>query len=108
MVAPEGATLGPPLAAVTVPPTHVVALEAGGAFTRFTGYGSVNAAPVTAVVFGLVSVIVSTEVSLVPIEAGVKLFATESAVATTSVSLAAAVLEPALVVVSAPAPMVLV
>ena len=61
-----------------------------------------KAAPVTAVAFGLVSVMVSTLASLVPIEAGANAFATVSAPSTVSVALAAAVLAPALVVVSAP------
>ena len=38
-----------------------------------------KAAPVTAIAFGLVSVMVSTDVSLVPIEDGVNAFATPSA-----------------------------
>src|SRR6266849_3195130 len=66
-VAPESATLVPLLAAVTVPPAQVVAPLALAVFTRFAGYVSVNAAPVTAVAFGLVSVIVSTEVAFAAI-----------------------------------------
>ena len=62
------ATLPPPLAAVTLPPAHVVAPLALAVLTRFAGYVSVNAAPVTADAFGLVSVMVSTLVSPVPIE----------------------------------------
>ena len=101
-MAPESTRLVPLSAAVTVPPAQVVAPEAEAVFTRPTGYVSVNAAPVTAVVFGFVSVIVRTLVSLVPIEAGVKDLATVSWLATTSVSLAAPVLDPAFVVVSEP------
>src|SRR5438128_11555664 len=100
--------LPPPLAAVTVPPAHVVAPDADAALTRFAGYVSVSAAPVTAVAFGLVSVIVSTLVSFVPIELGVNAFATVSPARTLSVALAAAVLTPAFVVVSPPAASVLV
>ncbi len=106
-VPPESATLAPPLAAVTTPP-HVVAPLALAVFTRPAGYVSVNAAPVIAVAFGLVSVMVSTDALLVPIEAGVNDFATESAVATVSVSLADAVFAPPFAVVSAPAAIVLV
>ena len=68
---------------------------------------SVNAAPLTAVVFGLVSVIVSTLVSLVPIEPGVNVFATLSPVRTVSDALAAAVFAPALPVVRVPIAMLL-
>ena len=62
-----------------------------------------KAAPVTAVAFGFVSVMVRTLVSFVPIEAGEKAFAAVSPERTVSVELAAAVLEPALPVVMAPA-----
>ena len=61
MVPPESATLVPLLAAVTVPAPQVVAPEGDAVFTRPAGYVSVNAAPVTAVAFGLVSVMVSTD-----------------------------------------------
>ena len=67
-----------------------------------------NAAFVTAVAFGLVSVMVITLASLVPTEAGAKALATVMAEATVSVSLAEAVLAPALVLVTAPAASVLV
>ena len=67
-----------------------------------------NAAPVTAAELGLVSVMVRTLGSLVPIEDGAKPFETDSEAAITSVSLAAARLAPALVVVSAPIGNVLV
>ena len=66
-----------------------------------------KAAPVAAVAFGFVSVIVSTLVSLVPIEAGVNDLATVSAFNTVRLALAAAVLAPAFVVVSAPEAIVL-
>src|SRR5438270_453769 len=106
MVAPESATLPPPLAAVTEPP-QVVAPSALAVFTRFAGYVSVNAAPVIGVVFGFVSVIVRTLGSLVPMETGANAFATVSALSTVRLALAAAVLAPAFVVVSAPAAIVL-
>src|SRR5476649_2339991 len=61
-----------------------------------------------AVALGLLSLMLSTDASLVPTEAGANALATASAVATVSVSLAAALLAPALVVVSAPAAIVLV
>jgi hypothetical protein len=67
----------------------------------------VKAAPVTAVAFGLVSVMVSVEVPPVPMVASAKAFVAERPASTSSVALAAAVLEPALVVVSPPAAMVL-
>ena len=91
-------------AAVTVgAPPQVVAPLALAVFTKFAGYVSVKAAPVAAVAFGFVSVIVSTLVSLVPIEPGVKDLATVSAFRTVRLAFAAAVLAPAFVVVSAPA-----
>ena len=61
-----------------------------------------NAAPVTAVALGFVSVTVSTLVPLMPITFGVKDFATVMPESTVSVALAAAVLEPALVDVTPP------
>ena len=107
-VAPESATLPPPFAAVTVaPPPQVVAPLALAVLTRFAGYVSVNAAPVTAVAFALVSVMVSTLVSFVPIELAEKDFAAVSGESTVNVADAAAVFEPALPEVTAPAPMVL-
>jgi hypothetical protein len=63
---------------------------------------------VTALAFGFVSVMVSSEASPVAIEPGLKDFATARPSATLSVSLAATVLVPALVLVSAPAASVLV
>ena len=60
-----------------------------------------NAAPVMADAFGLVSVMVSTEATPVPTAAGVKLFATAGWPSTVRVELAPAE-EPALVVVTAP------
>ena len=49
IVAPESATVPPAAAAVTVPLAQVVDAFGVAAFTRFAGYGSVNAAPVIAV-----------------------------------------------------------
>jgi hypothetical protein len=69
---------------------------------------SVNAAPVTTVPLGLVSVMVRTLVAPLPIDDGVKPLETASVLETISVSEAAAVLEPALAVVSAPTASVLV
>ncbi len=106
-VPPESATLIPLFAAVTVPPAHVVAPLALAVFTRLAGYVSVKAAPVAAVAFGFVSVIVRTDTSVVPIEAGVNDLATVSAFNTVRLALAAAVLAPAFVVVSAPEAIVL-
>ncbi len=45
-------------------------------FTRPAGYVSMKAAPVIAAVFGFVSVIVITLVSLMPTDAGEKAFVT--------------------------------
>ena len=67
-----------------------------------------NAAPVTALAFGLVSVRVRTEGSPVAIELGLNALATPRPSATFKVSVAATVLAPALVLVSAPAASVLV
>jgi len=107
IVAPDSATLLPLFAPVTVPP-HVVAALALAVFTRLAGYASLKAALVAAAPFGFVSVIVITLVSLVPMVAGANAFATVSALATVSVSLAAAALDAALVVVTAPAAIVFV
>src|SRR5258705_111453 len=73
---PGRATLLPPLAAVTVPAPHVVAPAGVAVLRRPAGYVSVNAAPVMAEAFGLVSVMVSTEATPVPTAAGVNDFAT--------------------------------
>ena len=97
----------PLFAAVTVPPAQVVAPLAAALLTRFAGYVSVNAAPVTAVAFGLVSVMMRTLVSLVPIELGANAFATVSPPRTLRVAFAAAVLAPAFAVSTAPAAIVL-
>src|SRR5258706_550891 len=101
MVAPESATLPAPLTAVTAPPAHVVAPEAGAPLTRPAGYVSVNAAPVIAAAFALLSVMVSTEVPAMPIEAGANALAIVGCRRTVSVeeALGAA---PALVVVTLP------
>ena len=101
MVPVASATLAPPLAAVTAPPAHVVAPEAGVAFTRPAGYVSVNAAPVIAAALGLVSVIVSVEVTPTPTVAGAKAFAIVGCRRTVSVEDALAAV-PALVVVTLP------
>ena len=87
--AAESDTLPPPLAAVTVPPGHVVAPEAGFAFTRPNGYVSRNAAPVRATALVLPSVIVRTDVPLVPIAAGANAFVIVGWLRTVSVALAA-------------------
>ena len=96
----------PPAAAVTVPlqPAPLIAAAGAAVFTRPPGYASVNAAPVTATPFGLVSVIFTTEVSPVPIEPGVKaLPAVIGAAPLTTPSVAIeAVPVPALVVVTGP------
>jgi len=63
----------------------------------------VNAAAVIAVVFGFVSVIVSTLVSLVPIEAGENTLVAVTSFSTVKVELPAVVFEPAFVVVRPPA-----
>ena len=57
----------PLFAAVTMPAAQVVAALAEAVFTSPAGYASLNATPVTAVEFGLVSVIVRRLVSVVPI-----------------------------------------
>ncbi len=101
-VPPESTRLVPPLAAVTVPPTQLVAGEADAVFTIPAGYVSVKAAPVTAVPLPLLSVIVSTDVLPVPIAAGVNDLLAPSEPNTESEELAAVVLEPALVLVTAP------
>src|SRR5450432_338228 len=102
-VPPESARLVPALAPVTTPAAQVVAGLGVAVFTRPAGYVSVNAAPVTAVAFGFVSVTVSTLVAFTPMDAGVKDLATVSALLTESVALAATRLAPALPVVSPPA-----
>ena len=106
-VPPASTTLAPLLAAVTVPPAHVVAPPAAAVLTRFAGYVSVNAAPVTAVALEFVSVIVSTDVPLMPTTAGANALATPRPASTVSDALAAATLSDALAVVSAPAAMLL-
>src|SRR5258706_7868432 len=101
MVAPESATLPAPLTAVTAPPAHVVAPEAGAPLTRPAGYVSVNAAPVIAAAFALLSVMVSTEVPAMPIEAGANALATVGCRRTVRVDDALGAV-PALVVVTLP------
>src|ERR1700674_2149300 len=101
IVAPESATLGPLLAAVTVPPTHVVVPFGVAVLVRFAGYVSVNAAPVIALAFGLVSVMVSVEATLTPTADGLKAFAIAGGPSTVSVAEAPATV-PAFVVVTLP------
>ena len=101
IVAPDNATVPPPLAAVTVPPAHVVEPAGVAVFTRFTGYVSVKAAPVIAVVFALERVIVSTEATFGATLAGAKDFASVGCASTLSVAVAAA-LVPTFAVVTLP------
>ena len=101
-VAPESARLLPPLAAVTVAPTQVLAPDADAVFARPAGYVSVNVTPVTSVALPLVRVIVSTDVPLVPIAAGAKPFATPRPARTVRFALAAAADAPAFVVTTPP------
>jgi hypothetical protein len=68
----------------------------------------VKATPVTAAALLLASVIVIVLASLRPTEAGLKVLVAVSSASTVSVSLALAVLEPALVAVTDPAPRVFV
>ncbi len=98
---PAIARLAPPLAAVIVPPVHVVAALVVAAFTRPAGYVSVNATPVMADVFALVSVTVSVEVAPVVIGLAEKALATDGWLRTFNVPVAAAAL-PAFVVEMAP------
>src|SRR6185503_20688881 len=86
MVAPESATEVPALAAVTVPPAHVVAPAGVAVFTRPAGYVSVKAAPVIAVAFGLVRVIVSTEAAFGATDAGANALAMVGRASTVSVA----------------------
>ncbi len=105
-VAPARDTPRPLLAAVTEPPAQEVVPEAVPVFTRPEGYASVKAAPVTALALPLVSVIVSTLGSPVPMAGGVNVCATERPDSTLSVALAGAVFAPALADVTAPAAIV--
>jgi hypothetical protein len=89
IVPPESATLLAPLFAVTAPPAQLVAPAGAAVFTRPAGYVSVTAAPVIAVVFGFVSVIVSTEVPFTPTAVGAKALVTIGAESTVSVAVAA-------------------
>src|SRR5579859_4370763 len=101
MVPPESATEAPLLAAVTLPPAHVVAPPADAVLARPAGYVSVNAAPVIAVAPGLVSVIVRTEVAPGTMSDGEKLFARDGCASTASAAEAPAAV-PALAVVTLP------
>src|SRR5688500_18108365 len=101
MVPPVSATLPPPSAAMMLPPAQVVVAPWGAAFTRLAGYISVNAAPVIAVAFGLVSVIVSTDAAFAATATGANALAMVGRASTVNVALAATAV-PALVVVTAP------
>src|SRR4051812_39298496 len=97
------ATLVPPTAAVTAPPAQVVAPAGVPVFTRPAGYLSLTAAPLIAVVFALVGVMVRTEVAPGKMEFGAKALPTVGAPSTVSEAVAAATLAPPLVVVRPPA-----
>ena len=101
IVPAESATPVPLAAAVTVPAPHVVAPAGVPVLTRFAGYESLNAAPVIAVAFGFVSVIVSTDAPLGATFTGAKDFAIAGCASTASVAVAA-VAVPAFVVVTVP------
>jgi hypothetical protein len=101
IVPAESATLGPLFAAVTVPAPHVVAPRGVVVFVIPAGYVSVNAAPVSAVAFGLVIVIVRTEAELGDTLFGANAFAIVACCSTVSVAVAAAAV-PAFVVVTLP------
>src|SRR5687768_2531085 len=101
MVPPASARLEAPAAAVTAPPAQVVAPAGVPVFAIAAGYVSVNAAPLIAVVFGLVSVIVSTEVPPGPIEAGANTLVAVGGESTASVAEAPGTV-PAFVVVTLP------
>jgi hypothetical protein len=72
IVPPDKATELPPLVIVTVPPHVFDEKVAAVFFILVEGYVSVKAAPVTAVVFGLVRVMVKLEAPLISIVAGRK------------------------------------
>ena len=101
IVAPASATLVPPLAAATVPGPQLVVPFAVAVFTRPAGYASVKPAPVIAVAFELVSVIVSTEGAFGATPIGAKALVIVGRARTVSVALAGAVV-PALAVVMLP------
>ena len=69
--------------------------------TRFAGYASVNAAPVMALAFVFVSVIVSVDVPLRPIAVGLNALAIVGCASTVKVAEPPATV-PALVVVTLP------
>src|SRR4051812_49940477 len=97
-VAPEIATPAPLLAPVTVgDPPQLVAALALAVLTRFAGYVSVKATPVTADALLFVSVIVRTLESFVPIDEGLNALVAVSEALTFSVAVAAAALAPVLV-----------
>jgi hypothetical protein len=101
IVPPERASELPPLAMVTAPPQELVTGAAAVFFMLAEGYVSVKAAPVMAVVFGLVSVMLIFETPFIRIELGLKLLADVGGAITISVAEAAARL-PALAVEMAP------
>jgi hypothetical protein len=94
--------------AVTVPPPHVVAPPGVEVLVTPAGRASVNAAPVRAIEFGLVSVIVSADAAPVEILEGENDLATVGGARTVKVPEAGAVFEPPLDVFTAPAGRVLV
>ena len=101
IVPAESATLLPPAVAATEPAPQLVAPAGVPVFTRLRGYVSVNAAPVIADVFGLVSVIVRTDVAPRPTAFGAKALAMVACCSTVSVADALAAV-PALAVVTLP------
>jgi hypothetical protein len=92
IVPPERLSEFPPLAAVTVPP-QVVDGEALAVFTIPAGYVSVKAAPVIAIVFELVRVMVIVAVLFTGMEAGLNPLVVVGGVIAVSVAEAAA-MEP--------------
>lgn len=90
MAPPEIASELPPLVIVTVAPQVLVEGAAEVFFMLVEGYVSVNAAPVMAVVLGLVSVMVIVEAPFIRIEPGLKTFVTVGCNMAISVAEAAA------------------
>jgi hypothetical protein len=89
IVPPDKATELPPLVIVTVPPQVFDEKVAAVFFILVEGYVSVKAAPVTAVVFGLVRVMVKLEAPLISIVAGMKPLTAVGGANTVSVVVAA-------------------
>src|SRR4051812_48212590 len=98
MVPPVSVKLAPPAVAPSVPeqPAPEIAAAGVAVFTRPAGYVSVMATPVSAApVFGLVMTMVSTDVPLVAMLAGVNvLVAVGASAVTVSEAEAAAAFEP--------------